>query len=205
MHGFTDLQTQFCWKLIYMYVIRWCMSEIIDLTKNSISNCNLRQHAIFCKYIYEHCFDWSTTYIMSIIASNWQHCDQQQFRTLSCVHAFLLRKKLRVRLAYILFIVSFVRGRRILLHYRTQLSFPFHRITKTICDPWQFIGICYFNVILMGNMLPTNVKIKILKGKFNIFSFINSIPMLLFQCIVKHILIFIWKFAFSDDSGCNFT
>ena len=28
------------------------MSEIIDLTKNSISNCNLRQHAIFCKYIY---------------------------------------------------------------------------------------------------------------------------------------------------------
>ena len=27
------------------------MSEIIDLTKNSISNCNLRQHAIFCKYI----------------------------------------------------------------------------------------------------------------------------------------------------------
>ena len=23
------------------------MSEIIDLTKNSISNCNLRQHAIF--------------------------------------------------------------------------------------------------------------------------------------------------------------
>ena len=33
------------------------MSEIINLTKNSISNCNLRQHA-----------------------------DEQQFRTLSCVH-----------------------------------------------------------------------------------------------------------------------
>ena len=33
------------------------MSEIINLTKNSISNCNLRQHAIFCKYIYAHCFD----------------------------------------------------------------------------------------------------------------------------------------------------
>ena len=30
------------------------MSEIIDLTKNSISNCNLRQHAIFCKYIYDN-------------------------------------------------------------------------------------------------------------------------------------------------------
>ena len=82
----TDLQTRFCWKLIYMYVIRWCMSEIIDLTKNSISNCNLRQLAIFCKYICAHCFDWSTTYIMSIIVSNWEHCDEQQFQTLSCVH-----------------------------------------------------------------------------------------------------------------------
>ena len=82
----TDLQTWFCWKLIYMFVIRWCMSEIIDLTKNSISNCNLRQHAFFCKYICAHCFDWSSTYIMSIIVSNWQHCDEQQFRTLSCVH-----------------------------------------------------------------------------------------------------------------------
>ena len=69
-----------------MFVIRWCMSEIIDLTKNSISNCNLRQHAFFCKYICAHCFDWSSTYIMSIIVSNWQHCDEQQFRTLSCVH-----------------------------------------------------------------------------------------------------------------------
>ena len=33
------------------------MSEIIDLTKNSISNCNLRQHAFFCKYVCVHCFD----------------------------------------------------------------------------------------------------------------------------------------------------
>ena len=40
----------------------------------------------FCKYICAHCFDWSSTYIMSIIVSNWQHCDEQQFRTLSCVH-----------------------------------------------------------------------------------------------------------------------
>ena len=61
---------------------------------------------------------------MSIIVCNCQHCDEQQFQTLSCVHytiflivkldlflrallywiAFLLRKKLRVRLAYILLI-----------------------------------------------------------------------------------------------------
>ena len=106
MHGFTDLQTQFCWKLIYMYVIRWCMSEIIDLTKNSISNCNLRQHAIFCKYIYEHCFDWSTTYIMSIIASNWQHCDQQQFRTLSCVHYTIFSSFFFFRKNYLLLLYA---------------------------------------------------------------------------------------------------
>ena len=82
----TDLQTRFCWKLIYTYVIPWYMSKIIDLTKNRISNCNLRQHAFVCKYLFAHCFDWSTTYIMSIIVSNWQHCDEQQFRTLSCLH-----------------------------------------------------------------------------------------------------------------------
>ena len=62
MHGFTDLQTQFCWKLIYMYVIRWSMSEIFDLTKNSISNCNLRQHAIFLQ-IYLCALFWLIYYI----------------------------------------------------------------------------------------------------------------------------------------------
>ena len=62
------------------------MSEITDLTKNGISNCNLRQHAIFCKYICAYCFDRSITYIMSIIVSNRQHCDEPQFRTLSYVH-----------------------------------------------------------------------------------------------------------------------
>ena len=28
----------------------------------------------------------STTYVMSIIVSNCQHCEEQQFRILSCVH-----------------------------------------------------------------------------------------------------------------------
>ena len=85
MHGFDWSTNLILLKIDMMFVIRWCMPEIIDLTKNSISNCNLRQHAFFCKYICAHCFDWST-YIMSIIVSNWQHCDEQQFRTLSCVH-----------------------------------------------------------------------------------------------------------------------
>ena len=43
----TDLLTQFCWKLIYMYVIGGCMPEIIDLTKNSIGNCKFMQDAIY--------------------------------------------------------------------------------------------------------------------------------------------------------------
>ena len=37
----------------------------------------------FCKYICAHCFDCSPTYVISIIVSNCQHCDEQQFRTLS--------------------------------------------------------------------------------------------------------------------------
>ena len=66
-----------------------------------------------------------TRYIMPIIVSNCQHCDKQQFQTLSCVHytifsvikldlfirALLLDRilsleKLRVRLAYILFTIQ---------------------------------------------------------------------------------------------------
>ena len=34
-----------------MYVIRRCISVIIELTKYSIGNCKFMQHAIFCKYI----------------------------------------------------------------------------------------------------------------------------------------------------------
>ena len=44
------------------------------------------QIAIFCKYICAHGFDRSPRYIMSIIVTNCQHCDEQQFQTLSCVH-----------------------------------------------------------------------------------------------------------------------
>ena len=62
------------------------MSEIIELTKNGISNCQFMQHAIFCKYICAHGFDLSTGYIMSIIVSNCHYCDEQRFQALSCVH-----------------------------------------------------------------------------------------------------------------------
>ena len=84
----TDLQTRLCWKLIYMYVIRWCMSEIIDLTKKIVLVIAIEGNLQFFVNIFVRTVltAWSTTYIMSIIVSNWQHCDKQQFRSLSCVH-----------------------------------------------------------------------------------------------------------------------
>ena len=48
---------------------------------------------MFCKQICVHGFDLSTRYIMSIIVSNCQHCDEQQFQTMSCtLHDFLSSK-----------------------------------------------------------------------------------------------------------------
>ena len=42
----------------------------------------------FCKYIFVRTVltDLLHSFVMSIIVSNCQHCDEQQFRTLSCVH-----------------------------------------------------------------------------------------------------------------------
>ena len=62
------------------------MSEIIDVTKNSIGNYKFMQNAIIWQISLCAGFDLSTRYIMSIIVSNCQHCDEQQFQTLSCVH-----------------------------------------------------------------------------------------------------------------------
>ena len=62
------------------------MSELINLTKIVLVIANLCNMQFFCKYSCAHDFDLSTRYIMSIIASNCQHCDEQQFQTLSCVH-----------------------------------------------------------------------------------------------------------------------
>ena len=47
---------------------------------------NLCNMQFFGKYICAHGFDWSTRDIMSIIVSKRQHCDEQQFQTLQCVH-----------------------------------------------------------------------------------------------------------------------
>ena len=58
----TDLLTRICWKLIYMYVIRWFMPEIIALYKITIGSCKCMQLAIICKYICVHGFDWSPTW-----------------------------------------------------------------------------------------------------------------------------------------------
>ena len=69
-----------------MYVIRWCIFEVIIFFKIIIGSCKFMQNAFFCKYIRAHGFDWFTRYIMSIIVSNCQYCTEQQFQTLSCVH-----------------------------------------------------------------------------------------------------------------------
>ena len=58
------------------------MSEIIDLTKNSIGNCKCRQQAFFWANIFVGTLLIDLLHISSIC----QHCDEQQFQTLSCVH-----------------------------------------------------------------------------------------------------------------------
>ena len=55
------------------------MSEIIDF-KKTIGNCKFMQKCNFCKYICAHVLT-----DMSIIISNCQHCDEQQFQnTVMC-------------------------------------------------------------------------------------------------------------------------
>ena len=75
------------------------------------------QIAIFCKYICAHGFDRSPRYIMSIIVSNCQHCDEQQFQTLSCVHNTIF---------------SVV---KLDLFIRTLLLVRILALEKTICTP----------------------------------------------------------------------
>ena len=70
-----------------MYGIRWCMSEIIDLTKILLVIANLCNMQFFANiFVCTVLTDLLDSYIMSIIVSNCQHCDEQQFQTLSCVH-----------------------------------------------------------------------------------------------------------------------
>ena len=61
------------------------MSEIIGFNKQIVlivaNLCNIN---FLGKYICAHGFDLFTRYIMSIIVSNCQHCDEQQFQPLMC-------------------------------------------------------------------------------------------------------------------------
>ena len=68
----TDLLTRFCWKLMNMYVLWWCMSKGTDFLKFTIGSCKLMQLAIFCKYISVHGFDWSNN--PSLLKKKWYTC-----------------------------------------------------------------------------------------------------------------------------------
>ena len=51
----TDPRTRFCRKLIYMYVIRWCLSEIVEFLKLLLVVANLsklRFLAVLIKFFY---------------------------------------------------------------------------------------------------------------------------------------------------------
>ena len=48
----TALRTRFCYKLIYMYVLRWRMSEITDFYKITIGSFKFMQHSIFWANIF---------------------------------------------------------------------------------------------------------------------------------------------------------
>ena len=53
---FDNSTNQICWKLIHMYGIRWCMSEIIDFSKIAIGSFKLMQllgaFSYSCKYVH---------------------------------------------------------------------------------------------------------------------------------------------------------
>ena len=58
VHGFDwSILTRFCWKLVYMLVILWHMSKVIDFLKITIGSCKFMPLAVICKYICEHSFD----------------------------------------------------------------------------------------------------------------------------------------------------
>ena len=62
------------------------MSETINLTKEVLVIAILCNLHFLVKHICEYSDDWSTRYIMSIIVSMVNFCDESQFQTLLCVH-----------------------------------------------------------------------------------------------------------------------
>ena len=61
----TDLLAWLCWKLIYMYIARWCMSEIIDFFEISIGSCKLCNLRFFANKL--ACMDLTALYINPIL------------------------------------------------------------------------------------------------------------------------------------------
>ena len=53
----TDLLTRFCWKLIYMYVTQWCMSEIINFLKIIIGSSKFMDKQFFANSLWVYGFD----------------------------------------------------------------------------------------------------------------------------------------------------
>ena len=74
-------------------------------------------------------FDRSTRYIMSIIALNCQHCDEQQFQALSCVHYTNFSV---VKLD--LFIRALLLDRTLALEKKPRTF----RVHLVINEPWNF-------------------------------------------------------------------
>ena len=80
---FTHLLIRFCWKLIYMYVARLCMSEIIDIFEISFGGCKLCNLRFFgkkslCAWIWLFYInpimlkiDINVRYAMKLVWYNW--------------------------------------------------------------------------------------------------------------------------------------
>ena len=68
----TDLLIRFCWKLIYMYVLWWCMSKYIFFSKLLLVVPNLCYLRFFANRFVCTVFDWST--YQPDFAKNWYTC-----------------------------------------------------------------------------------------------------------------------------------
>ena len=100
----TDLLARFCWKLIYMYVTQWCMSEILFFFKITIGNCKFMQLTIFLqinvwsilihffkKLRYMYVLRWRMSAIIDLFEITIGSCKFMQlmiFCKYICVHDF---------------------------------------------------------------------------------------------------------------------
>ena len=104
----TILLAWFCWKLIYMYIAGWCMSEIIDFSKLALVVANYATYDFlqisWCTWIWLLYInpillkiDIHVRYTMMLVWNNWflwKHCWYLQiyaaydFCKYICVHGF---------------------------------------------------------------------------------------------------------------------